>query len=206
MLMERRDWSTPAASLSPITPVLLLFGLNGCASLAHLRFPPVNPRLVTANKLARRVSKPEGCWTGQGSRTACMAIMPHPLPGCSPRLWPSWRARIGSFVRGTVRQKGINVGDNSSQTSRPTKLCDGERGQITPFCSLNYKLRSPPHDVAVKACNSSVAGEKVHFHVKIVLLVKDILSILWPNYRPSTEWLQRKQLFVDKVMMEAFFC
>jgi hypothetical protein len=73
------------------------------------------------------------------------------------------------------------------QTSRPSKLCDGERDQITPFFSLNYKLRTPSHDVAVKECNSSVAGKKVHFHVKTALLVKDILSSLWPTYRPSTE-------------------
>jgi hypothetical protein len=104
----------PAASSSRITLALLPFGLNGCASLAHVRFPLVNPRLVTASKLARRMSKPEGCWTGQGSRIACMAIMSHSLPECSPRLWSSWRAWIGSFGRGTVRQKGINVGDNSS--------------------------------------------------------------------------------------------
>jgi hypothetical protein len=92
------------------------------------------------------------------------------------------------------------------QTSRLSKLCAGERHHITPFCSLNYKFCTPSHDVAVKECNSSVAGEKVHFYGKIALSVKDILSVLWPNYRPSTEWLQRKQLFVDKVMMEAFFC
>ena len=114
MPTERGDWSIPAASLSPITPALLLLRMNGCASLARLRFPPVNPRLVTANKLARRMSKPEGSWTGQGSRIARMAIVSQSLPECSPRLWPSWRSWIGSFVRGTARQKGINVGDNSS--------------------------------------------------------------------------------------------
>src|SRR5688572_13356991 len=83
MPMERVDWSMPGASFSLITLALLLFYLNGCASLSHLRLPPVNPRLVTANKLARRMSKPEGCWTGQRSRIACTAIMSHSLPECS---------------------------------------------------------------------------------------------------------------------------
>jgi hypothetical protein len=46
------------------------------------------------------------------------------------------------------------------QTSRLSKLCDGERDQITPFCSLNYKFRTRSHDVVVKGYNSSVAGKK----------------------------------------------
>jgi hypothetical protein len=85
------------------------------------------------------------------------------------------------------------------QTSRPSKLCNGERDQITPFCSLNYKSRTPSHGIAVKECNSSVAGKKVHFYVETVLLIKGILSVLWPHYRPSTEWLQRRHFLLTRL-------
>jgi hypothetical protein len=85
------------------------------------------------------------------------------------------------------------------QTSRPSKLCDGERDHITPFYSLNNKCRTSSHGVAVKACHSSVAGEKVRFYVKTALFVKDILSVLRPDYRPSTEWLERRHFLLTRL-------
>jgi hypothetical protein len=85
------------------------------------------------------------------------------------------------------------------RTSRSSKLYDGARDQVTLFYSLDNKCRTPSHDVAVKARHSSVAGEKVRFYVKTALFVKDILSVLWPEYRPSTEWLQRRHFLLTRL-------